>query len=223
MSDASFLERIGQNGFFPRRPASGRRKMPTRAASTIDRRQQFARRDATTANFDQRANEPYDAHYYNRNSWYLAIKSRALPHVIRGEELIADEDLARSEFGGDWCRRVGVFYLGGMHPVTDGLALATAAYRDRTEGGFLEVEKRRFSIVVQHLARAFQIAARLGMLAERQGFCLELLDDLDLGVVLLDEIGRVEFLNGVAERVARLGRRPFYRRCLAAERPAGRD
>lgn len=162
---------------------------------------------AASENFDALAQREYREHYHARNLWAQRSSSRSPPFVVRGHDVVEDAVFARSEFGGEWCARAGVFHLlGALHPLREGVGLATAIYRPRRKGRFSVQDQARFALVTEHACRAVQIADRVGALTNRQRFCLEILEGLDLGLALLTAEARPVFFNSIAERVVRRSR-----------------
>ena len=68
---------------------------------------------SASANFDAKARCDYGAHYHDRNVWFQRALPRRPPVVVRGEELIEEQDFLRTEFCADWCSRVDIFHMIG--------------------------------------------------------------------------------------------------------------
>ncbi|MEJ1934121.1 hypothetical protein WDZ92_28320, partial [Nostoc sp. NIES-2111] len=76
-------------------------------------------------------------------------------------------------------------------------------HKTRRQGAFSDPEKRRYALLIRHLARSLQIADR--MTAGLNGAALDqaILHSLAVGVVLVDRECRIVQANAVAERLLR--------------------
>lgn len=158
-------------------------------------------------NFDPRAQRDYAAHYHSLNPWYKAATLHRPPYVARGQEMISERDLSRSEFGSDWCARTGIFHMiGGVQPVGDDIVIACGIHRPNEAEPFDAEEKRRYATALRHLGRAFRIAMRMGMATGRETISFELIERLEIGVMLLSGDGRLLHANAIAERLFRANR-----------------
>lgn len=158
-------------------------------------------------NFDACAQRDYRAYYHERNEWFLRGVRRKPPFVARGSELIEDAAFDRTEFCTDWCRRVGIYHLlAATFPLRGNIVGAIGFHRERRRRHFGGEEKRFLQEIVPHLARAIQIAHKLGVFQREGDLTLEILQGLGVGVLLLDADCRPLFLNAVAERLVRNAR-----------------
>lgn len=159
---------------------------------------------SSTPNFDAQARFDYAAHYHSRNPWYLTALGRTPPYVARGEELVDYAAFERTEFCADWCRRMDIFHMiGGVVPVRPGIVVGSGIHKTRRQGAFTDEEKRRYALLMRHLARSIQLSEALS--EGRRGAALdeEILHGLAVGVMLVDATGRVLHANAVAERLLR--------------------
>ena len=162
---------------------------------------------SASPNFDDRARADYRAYYHARNEWYQAAASRPPPFVGRGEDMVDYRQFEKTEFGADWCRRVGIYHmLGGFTPIRDDIVAVCGVHAARGAGAFDERSKRLFALLMRHLGRSFQIADRFGVLRDGQGVTLRLLDNLHVGVMLVDRGCRPLAVNAVADRLLKASR-----------------
>lgn len=162
---------------------------------------------AASGNFDAAARADYRAYYHARNLWYQNCTFRQPPYVALGEEIVDPTSFARSEFAADWCSRVGIYHMVGcFYPLDAERVVACGLHLPKGAGPFDEARKRRFALLMRHLAQAQQIAERLGALDGARHTGLEVIDGLGIGAILVDAGGRAVFANAVAERALRHSR-----------------
>ena len=161
----------------------------------------------TSANFDPQARSDYRLHYHNQNPWYQNAKNKNGLFVRHGGELIEAGEFEKTEFRADWCKRVGIYhFLGGTAPVRGNLAVAVGLHKSFGSDGFSEEDKRVFSILLQHLVRACQLADKIGTLVGREAQTFELLSKLNVGFILVDKSCRPLHVNGLADKLLRSSR-----------------
>jgi DNA-binding CsgD family transcriptional regulator len=161
----------------------------------------------TSPNFDVKARADYRAHYHNTNPWYHAAKNKKGAFIRHGGELIGYDEFEKTEFRADWCKRVGIYhFLGGTAPIREGVAVALGLHRPKGSVAFDEDEKRAFSILLEHIVRACQLADKIGTLAGRELLTYEVLSKLNVGFVLVDRECRAIHVNALAENLLRASR-----------------
>ena len=157
---------------------------------------------SASENFDADARRDYGAHYHDRNVWFQRALPRPPPVVVRGEELIEEQDFLRTEFCADWCSRVDIFHMiGCTYPLPDGLVGGSGVHRTRRQGPFDEADKRLYALLMGHFARAVELSLRLGVSAGNDTVAPDIVEALALGVILLDADRRVIQANRVAKAV----------------------
>jgi DNA-binding CsgD family transcriptional regulator len=162
---------------------------------------------SASANFDEDARRDYALHYHDRNVWFQRARPRPPPVVARGEELIEETDFLRSEFGADWCPRVGIFHMMGCtYPLPGGLIGGSGVHRTRRQGPFDAEGMRIYGLLMQHFANAVGLLIRLELQPGRERVAQALVESLELGAILVQGDRRVVHANRVAEAVLRRGR-----------------
>jgi DNA-binding CsgD family transcriptional regulator len=157
---------------------------------------------SASENFDAGARRDYGAHYHDRNVWFQRALPRPPPVVVRGEELIEEQDFLRTEFCADWCSRVDIFHMiGCTYPLPGGLVGGSGVHRTRRQGPFDEADKRLYALLMGHFARAVELSLRLGVSAGNDTVAPDIVEALALGVILLDADRRVIQANRVANAV----------------------
>ncbi len=129
---------------------------------------------------------------------------QALPEgaVFRGQDVLRDAELVRSEFYNDFLRPQGFFHIAGGVFVKDECQIGVVrVLRPRGAKPFAERELRLLRLVLSHLKRAMAIrnchaSARMGEESRSA-----VLDSLAIGIVLLDPGGGVVWANRSANRL----------------------
>ena len=162
---------------------------------------------SASANFDAEARRDYSAHYHARNVWFQRARPRPPPVVVRGEELIDEDAFLRSEFGADWCPRVGIFHMmGSTYPLPGGLIGGSGVHRTRRQGPFDDDAMRLYGLLMRHFANAVGLLMRLQVQPGQEALAGEVLEALEIGAILVEGDRRVVQANPVAEAVLRQGR-----------------
>lgn len=78
-----------------------------------------------------------------------------------------------------------------------------ALHRSHSAGHYTAADIDRFSLLRRHLQRSLLIATKIGSLEARNQFHEDWIAERQVGIVLLDSRGRVNFLNHYAESIAR--------------------
>jgi DNA-binding CsgD family transcriptional regulator len=92
--------------------------------------------------------------------------------------------------------------LAGMVLLEDSVSSGVTVHRTRQQGDFHPDQIERFAFLLPHLERAVSLGFRLGSFGAMQQTSFELLDSNPLGIVVLDESGRLLFANRAARALA---------------------
>ena len=159
---------------------------------------------SASANFDAGARRDYAAHYHDLNPWFQRAKSRPPPVIVRGEELIDANELLTTEFGADWCPRIGIFHMmGSTYRLPGGLIGGSGVHRTRRQGPFGDDDMRLYGLLMRHFANAVSLMIRLNRHAGQQVVAENVVEALDIGAILLREDRTVIQANRTAEAVLR--------------------
>ena len=86
-------------------------------------------------------------------------------------------------------------------PLVDGLMGVFSLYRSPEGVPFSEFERDRFSNLIPHLKRAVRLQEQFLKMEKERWAALSVLDELPLGVVVVDEQTRVQFANQIARQL----------------------
>jgi len=73
--------------------------------------------------------------------------------------------------------------------------------RNRRQGRFTDVDKRRLAPVIPHLLRSLHMRSLMGPLRQQQGAYLSAIDRMPFGVIFIDDTGRVFDVSVPAEEI----------------------
>lgn len=162
---------------------------------------------SASANFDAAARRDYAAHYHDMNPWFQRVRPRPPPVIVRGEELIDKDALQRTEFGADWCPRVGILHMMGCtYRLPGGMLGGSGVHRSPREGPFDADSKRLYGLLMRHFANAVQLRLRVDLRAGQEAAANEVVEAMEIGAVLVQGDRTVAQANAVAEAVLRRNR-----------------
>jgi len=162
-----------------------------------------------THNFTRDIESAYSAHYHQLDEWTgaaLRQKRYIQGTVALGEELIPQRDLRRTEFYNDFLKHHDMEWM-VTTALFDGRSEGPATHmsftRHRGREAYDGEGKRLIELLAPHVRRALLThwrlnEARLGTQAREAA-----LEHLGYAVILLDEAGKVLYLNPLAEAMVR--------------------
>jgi DNA-binding CsgD family transcriptional regulator/PAS domain-containing protein len=123
---------------------------------------------------------------------------RTLPHgaAFRGQDLLPDAQLLRTEFYNEFLRPQGFFHIAGCLPLKsiDGTAVLRVL-RPRGVRAFGPPEIEFLRVLGSHLTAAFRLHRHMRDAAAGAAATRAVLDWLPTGIILLDRHGRVVTMN----------------------------
>lgn len=154
-----------------------------------------------TSNYDPEFVRSYNARYCALNPLIVDRRFGAKP-VQFGEDYLDTAELRRTEFHADWLKPQDLEHgLTCLMHAADGRAVNLGVMRSSARGPGTEIERVFMAGLRSHLRRSIEIAIRLGSLEAGSQATATLLESLALGALLVDELGRVVFMNGAAEHL----------------------
>jgi DNA-binding CsgD family transcriptional regulator len=176
---------------------------------------------ATTANYDDTAQQAYAAHFHKLDLWANAWRAIGASGIYTGAELVSPESLRKSEICVDFCHRVGIFhFLGAGVHLDASTSLLLGIHRPMRREDFTAEHQRRLELVLPHLTRAVQTQALLTGAESQRLFSYETSERLSVAMIMVDVACRVIFANHVAERLLQAGNGLMTRHgCLTTRHP----
>lgn len=144
----------------------------------------------------------YKEHFIKRDPYRAALKAYPAGKFYPGQAALSYDNLVKTDFYNDLLRPNNLHYTLGGFAVRDGpLVLQVAVQRSKHTGDFRQEEIDRFSQLIPHLQRAFKINRHITHLEHRGGMAEQALDQLGIGIILVDESKQVCFLNRKADAI----------------------
>jgi DNA-binding CsgD family transcriptional regulator len=116
---------------------------------------------------------------------------------------LSDEQLHASRVYKEVLSVGGVEYSLGVNLVEDSRTLTYfLVLRDRSKPRFADADCELMSMLVPHLSRAIKLQRDLGLLAIERSAVYNALDNMAIGIVIVDADARVRFANEAARQIA---------------------
>ena len=144
--------------------------------------------------------EEYNSYYCSKNVLLQRMSAMMKPRqLLNSSDVMHDSDLLATEYYEDFLRRWNIFYfLGGVITSDANSNAVLSLARSRKAGPFTSSELGLLTLVIPHFERAARLSGAFARF--RQGRD-EVLDRLPMGIIVLDESGKVEFFNRAAETI----------------------
>jgi DNA-binding CsgD family transcriptional regulator len=148
----------------------------------------------------------YAQHYSTVNPWFIVPNLMGPGRVLTDrslETLHADRRAyVNTEYYQDWARLGDMRHgIGGTLRNIDGGLLNFTLFRTRTAGYYTDEEIRLCTLLSSHLMKATAIGAQFALLTKEKLDRNHALDQLRLGVIVLDGQARILHLNSYARRL----------------------
>ncbi len=154
---------------------------------------------------DEKKIERYREYFININP-YLAIVKELPFTIFTSQKLIDEEKLIKSEYYNDWLLPQDIHYHAGAIIFRDEARLAMIdMQRPKETGPFENHEIEIIKVFEPHLRRALLINQKFWDLLANPDAATTVLDNLEIGVIFLDEISRPVYLNRKAEELTKFG------------------
>jgi DNA-binding CsgD family transcriptional regulator len=159
-----------------------------------------------TANYSPVAIESHRKYYYKHDVWVAQARKLGMTKILSSMNLIADEELERSEFYQDFLKKIDVFYVvGTVFPIADGELGVLGVHRPKEVGNYDENDKIRLQTLLPHLRAALQIRRRFLNAGIQQRAALAALERVGLGTLVVDATGQIIYSNAEADSLLRVG------------------
>jgi DNA-binding CsgD family transcriptional regulator len=161
---------------------------------------------ATTANYDQAAQQAYVAYFGRHDPFVNGWRAIGRPGIFTGPELVASETLRKTEIYADYLQRVGVFhFLGAGLDLGTSSQLMLGIHRPIHREDFTAEHRQRLELVLPHLSRAVQMHRLLDAANMQRRLACEVLGALSIAAFVVDRRCKLVFANQVADRLLQVG------------------
>jgi hypothetical protein len=157
-----------------------------------------------TSNFDDWACAAYANYYHERNAWYSRAWRLPAPYVVLGQQLIDTPSLLKTEWSDYLTAMHTRWVIGAQFPISEELIGLLGVHRSPQETPFDEHDRECMARILPHLQRAIRMRARFAEVERRATVAGSLVDDMGIGVVVLDPRCRIGYCNEAARAVLRL-------------------
>jgi len=129
---------------------------------------------------------------------------RLLPvgRAVSSADVVSDRELESAQYYNELIRPAKAFYsLNASLDVPGRTATFVNFCRPRRDGAFDTRSATTFQAVLPHFAAALELMHRLQAVQQQNNSLLQLLDQVESGVILVDGAGDPRFINGSAARI----------------------
>jgi len=144
----------------------------------------------------------YREHYIHNDPYRPALKHYPAGKFYPGQAAIPYKEVEKHEFFNDLLVQNGLYYtLGGFAMRDNALAYQVIVQRGKEAGDFSQQEIDQFNRLIPHFQRAFKINQHIAKIEHHGEIVEESLDQLSIGVLLIDEEGVAFHLNKKADEI----------------------
>jgi len=147
------------------------------------------------------------AHKYSAIDPFFELSAKTVPlgKTSADHKMVPDrQELERicGEFFTGMMKPFDLWHIGGAHLFRDeNRAAAIALQRGQVQGPWSDAELALVDVLVPHFQRAFRIHKEFTRLRIQEQAYLTALDRLVIGLILLDDAGKIIYANPMAQRV----------------------
>jgi DNA-binding CsgD family transcriptional regulator len=153
-----------------------------------------------TMGYDSSYVKAYRAHYFRLDPYRDFFNDMPVGHLADADHFIEPRRRRRSEYYNDYERpQDKEFVVGGTLDRCGSLSVQFGIHRGRRAGGFDADVLKWLAILAPHIARAVHIHRQTTAVALREQIALAALDELRVGVILVDSSCRPVYANREAE------------------------
>ena len=157
---------------------------------------------AAASNMETAVLASYADHYGGIDSWVGAARDRSTGSVMTSRMLLPDKQLEHSEFYTDFLQPIDIRHICTAIVMNEQSEFAAATvFRPRHKADFGKEERMLADRLWPHLHRATQIQQKLALSDLRVAALDMAIDELTVGVIVLDADARIIEANTVARRI----------------------
>lgn len=159
-----------------------------------------------THGFDPAYTKAYREHFVHLDYFAPALLREPVGAVTRGDQAVPWEQQRHTEFCNDYLLAQKSRYCLGITLARENdHHLLFALQRTQRQGDFTDQNLHFLHTLAPHMTRAISIHRQMLAVTTQQQWALTALDQLKLGVLLLDERGKPGFINQKAEQLLSSG------------------
>lgn len=155
-----------------------------------------------TVNYDPQQVTAYREHFIHLDYFATAFTTLPIGTMITGDEVVPWELQRNTEFYNGYLRAGNVRHvIGGTLFRSNNYHMEFGLQRELGEKDFDENDKWLLNLLSPHMVRAAYINHQIGNVTLQKQWALSALNQLHIGIILLDDQSKVLFINGVAEQL----------------------
>lgn len=156
----------------------------------------------STFGYDSASKQAYRDHFVHLDIFAPTLKQSSIGEMIHGDSAVPWSQQRTSEFYNDYmCPQGGRYVLGATLARDAQHNLLFGLQRSAKQGDFTQEHLKLIQLVAPHIARAVQIHRQLHAVTTQKRWALSALNRVKIGVILLNDQGRPEFVNSAADRL----------------------
>ncbi|MGH7056531.1 MAG: hypothetical protein ACREFZ_01440 [Acetobacteraceae bacterium] len=156
--------------------------------------------DATDNIASANADRAWAEHWHRNDLWVERAAAFGLSRIVTGDDLVSPAEARGSAFYQEWLRRLDIHHvIGSAFAVGNGGIGILGVHRPPGAAHYGAAERRKMALLLPHAERALRLRRRLAGISLLQRAALEALDQLEIGLVVLDRSRRIVHANAVAE------------------------
>lgn len=143
-------------------------------------------------------------HWHRNDLWVERSVAFGMSKIVTNRDLISDDEFERTDFYGDWIRRLDIYHMiGAVFPVDEDTIGILGIHRPDRAGSYEQTDRRRLASFLPHLHRAFQLRQKLAKAQLGAAAAFDALERTHGAVIVVDGDRSVLFANRVAEQMLR--------------------
>jgi DNA-binding CsgD family transcriptional regulator len=144
----------------------------------------------------------YDQHYGALDVRIPPSLDAPVGQLVTEDSFLERAEFQRSEIYNDFLVPHDIPHILGVWALkTPTSVAAVSLQRNRRQGRFTDVDKRRLAPVIPHLLRSLQMRSLVEPLRQQHGAFLSAIDRMPFGVIFIDASGLVSDVSGPAQRI----------------------
>jgi DNA-binding CsgD family transcriptional regulator len=145
-------------------------------------------------------------HWHQQDLWVERSARFGVSRIVTDHDLVTQTEQQQSGFYQEWLRALDIFHMvGAVFPDGDGALGVLGIHRPERAGAYADADRRKVSILLPHLQRAFWLGGQFSKAAAQRALADETLSRIDAAVFAVDARCRIVTANARAEALLHAG------------------
>lgn len=147
--------------------------------------------------------QDWAGYWHERDLWVKRLRHYGMNRIFTDDELVlSEEERYRDPFYQEWLRHLDIYHvIGAAFPVEGNAVGILGVHSPEDASRFTEQDSRQFAQMLPHVQRAVNLGERMAQATLIKELCVESLDAVDTGMMILDVGGIVRHCNRIADRM----------------------